>query len=117
MRNDGSSGRRQTLSAILDPMSALPQVQSRESAIDELYVELGQLMARAASKGQGLDAEIEERLERLRCLQQEEARRMRNYFESRLNLAPGAGLSALQEAKRLLAQDETAAPADDPTHT
>jgi serine/threonine protein kinase len=95
-----------------DVLSELGETTSDATEIDELYGELRQLMARAAGEEAGVGPEIEDRLARLRRLQSEEAGLMRQRFESRLHLAPGAGLSALQTAKRLLDPDEAAAPAD-----
>jgi chromosomal replication initiator protein DnaA len=92
----------------------LDEPASDEPSIDQLYAELHQLSARGEAGEAGLEPEIASRLERLRKLQREEAQRMRERLESRLNLAPGAGHSALQKARQLLERHETAAPADPP---
>jgi hypothetical protein len=60
-----------------------------------------QLMSRPEAD---VDSEIEQRLARLRALQQEEAAAMRRRYEARSRLKPGTGWQALSEARKLLSE-------------
>jgi hypothetical protein len=82
---------------------------SRNAAIDSLYAELRQLMSQP-----GADSEIEQRLARLRTLQQEEAAAMRQRYEARGQLKSGTGWQALSEARKLLSENENP-PSSNPT--
>ena len=61
----------------------------------------------------GDDAEYRSLLSQLRALQEAEARRMRDYFETHRPLAAGAGYAALAEARALLEGHESPSEADD----
>ncbi len=76
---------------------------SRNAAIDAIYAELHRLMS---SPAPGSEPEIEQKLARLRALQQEEAATMRRRYESRAHLKPGMGWQALSQARALLSENE-----------
>ena len=84
--------------------------RKRNARIDELYAEVRQLMSRAQAAPAARDL-VRDRVEELRKLQQLEAAAMRRRFEARLSFAPGTGLKALENARRLLGEDA------DPTAT
>lgn len=88
-----------------------PEEDTRDAAIDRLYSELRQLMSQPESSA---DPEIEQKLARLRALQQEEAAAMRERYIARSPLKPGAGWQALSEARKLLSENENP-PAQNPT--
>jgi hypothetical protein len=90
---------------------AAPEEGSRNAAIDRLYAELRQLMSRPGSSA---DSEIEQKLALLRTLQQKEAAAMRERYIARSPLKPGAGWQALDEARRLLSENENP-PSQNPT--
>jgi hypothetical protein len=90
---------------------AAPEESSRDAAIDRLYAELRQLMSRPESSA---DSEIEQKLALLRALQQEEAAAMRERYIARSPLKPGAGWQALNEARKLLSENENP-PSKNPT--
>lgn len=80
------------------------ELPPKSSEIDHLYGELHQLLE------QDENPEVsEERLESLRALQEEEADWLQRNFESRLHLKPGAGWKALENARRLLEDEDPAA--------
>jgi hypothetical protein len=79
------------------------EADSRNATIDRLYAELHQLMSQPTP---GADSEIEQRLARLRTLQQEEAAAMRQRYEARSHLKPGMGWLALSQARKLLSENE-----------
>ena len=84
------------------------------NAIDDLYVELRQLMARSTGDP-SLNPEIRSRLAQLRALQAVEAAKIRERLDEGLHLKPGSGYQALEEARRLLAQHAHPAPQDLPS--
>lgn len=90
---------------------AAPGEDTRDAAIDRLYVELRQLMSRPESSA---DPEIEQKLAVLRALQKEEAAAMRERYMTRSPLKPGAGWQALSEARKLLSENENP-PSQNPT--
>lgn len=90
---------------------AAPEEGSRNAAIDRLYAELRQLMSRSESSA---DSETEQKLALLRTLQREEAAAMRERYIARSPLKPGAGWQALDEARRLLSENENP-PSQNPT--
>jgi hypothetical protein len=80
--------------------------------IDTLYREVGKLLALAP--GDPARRAVGDLLTRLRELQSEEAERLQERFVSGLQLAPGTGLKALQEARDLLADNDDPAPSHRP---
>ena len=80
----------------------------RTDDIDRLYTELRDLRTKAA-EDPALEDEIKEKLSRLRQLQAEEASEMRKRFRAWLPFEPGSGRTALERAKRLLADGRTSA--------
>ena len=91
------------------PASARPWWANDE--IDALYQDIRKLQAQEPNQP-GLAHEIEIKVARLRELQKAEAAAMRKTFESSLSLPPGAALSALREARKLLGRDEAPAAAN-----
>lgn len=87
------------------------ELPPKSSEIDQLYAELRQLFAQEESRE--ATEKIQARLEELRTLQEEEADWLQRRFESRLHLKPGTGWKALENARRLL-EDEDPASADLP---
>ncbi|HEX3129627.1 MAG TPA: hypothetical protein VH394_19980 [Thermoanaerobaculia bacterium] len=84
---------------------------ARNATIDRLYAELHRLTSQPVP---GADSEIEQRLARLRALQEEEAAAMRQRYEASSPLKPGTGWQALNEARRLLSENENP-PSSNPT--
>jgi hypothetical protein len=82
---------------------------SRNASIDALYAELRHLMNYPEPDS---ELEIEQKLARLRALQQEEAAAMRRRYEARGDLQPGAGWRALSQARTLLSENENPASAN-----
>ena len=78
--------------------------KERNTRIDALYAKVRELMARGGGEPSA-QAAIHDLLDELRKLQQVEADGMRQRFEARLFLPPGAGLEALRNARRLLEED------------
>ncbi len=78
--------------------------RKRNARIDALYAEIRQLMS--PGEGESVRTEpVRDRVEELRELQRLEAEAMQRRFESRLSFPPGAGLTALENARRLLGDD------------
>jgi hypothetical protein len=93
------------------PIEEVGEEDARNASIEGLYAELCQLMSRPETD---VDLEIEQRLERLRTLQQKEAAVMRQRYEARSRLKPGTGWQALSEARKLLSENENP-PSPNPT--
>ncbi|HZF07938.1 MAG TPA: hypothetical protein VFE33_04020 [Thermoanaerobaculia bacterium] len=89
---------------------------SRTQEIDALYRDLRRI-ERQSSEDPDVAALRKSKLSRLRELQGEEAKAMRERFEAASSWQPEAGLAALREAKRLLGRDEDpASPNSPPLH-
>ncbi len=86
-----------------EPDDGRADIVRLEAAIDRIYAELRDLVARSATVP-GLAVEIERKREKLHALQVEEAAALRRQAESRLHLKPGEGYRALERAERLLRQ-------------
>ncbi len=101
LRRLGAAGASQTKAQETDGGAA--DVAKLETAIDEIYEELRDLVARSAEDN-GLASEIEHKREQLHDLQLEEAAALRRQAEARLHLKPGEGYRILERAEQLLRQ-------------
>ncbi|MCP5110978.1 MAG: hypothetical protein GY953_09100 [bacterium] len=78
--------------------------RQRNARIDALYAEIRGLMSSGQAEPAAREV-VRDRVEELRKLQQLEAEAMHRRFESRLSFPSGTGLKALENARRLLADD------------
>ena len=101
LRRLGVVGTSQTEAQETDDGAA--DVTRLEAAIDKIYDELRNLVARSAADP-GLAGEIERKREQLHDRQVEEAAVLRRQAEARLHLKPGEGYQILEQAERLLEQ-------------
>ncbi len=98
----------------VDPLESDEAALSRKrnARIDALYSEVRQLMRPGQAEPAAREL-VRDHLEELQELQKLEAEAMRRRFESRLSFPPGTGLKALENARRLLADDADPTATDD----
>jgi hypothetical protein len=90
--------------------SAFPSAPSRADEVDALYAELN-----ALASSDGVDtADYQDRLARLRAVQEAEARDMAQIAEQRRQLSKGAASAVLRDIDALLGRPESPSGSNEP---